>query len=181
MRFSPDLFPTPVFLHDVPGSDKNELLYTLVQNLRAEDPKGVTKSNRDGGWHSADTVDIRVLPEMVDIQKVILDAARLVLDGTSYDGLGLVLISAWFIVSPVGASNIRHSHPRSFLSGVYYVKVPSGSSPIVFHPEAQSSTVSFEAKENRLLIFPGWLEHSVAPNSAAEERVVLSFNLGAPC
>jgi hypothetical protein len=36
--------------------------------------------------------------------------------------------------------------------------------------------VKYQVEESRLIIFPGWLEHSVPAHQANGERVVMSFN-----
>lgn len=186
-----NIFPTPVFQHDVLGfSEQNEKLFQYAKSLQAEDPQGIIKSNR-GGWHSI--ADVRDVPEVADIKKVIMDATKIVLDGMGFEGLALGLSAVWFIISPAGGANVRHNHPRSFLSGVYYVRAPEGSSPIRFHdprpvraysmPNGNfkptpytADSIMYEAKESRLLIFPGWLEHSVEAHEAVGERIALSFN-----
>jgi uncharacterized protein (TIGR02466 family) len=190
-------FPTPIFQLEVPGfAALNENLLGLVKQLQAEDPTGVRRSNY-GGWHSADKVDIRELPEFADLKKIILDEAALVCSGMGFEGLGLVLSKPWFVISPAGAMNARHCHPRSFLSGAYYIKVPPGSSPLCFHDprpvklHATPSSPGFkitpytaeslncQVREGLLVLFPAWLDHSVPPHQAEGERVVLSFNLAA--
>jgi uncharacterized protein (TIGR02466 family) len=190
-------FPTPIFQHEVPGfAELNERLMSLVTRLQAEDPSGIKRSNY-GGWHSAERVDIRELPEFAELRKVIVDEAAFVTSGMGFGGLGLVLSKPWFVVSPAGAMNARHCHPRSFLSGAYYVKVPPGSSPLCFHdprpvklhatPASPSFTITpytteslnCQVRDGLLVLFPGWLDHSVPPHQAEGERVVMSFNLAA--
>jgi uncharacterized protein (TIGR02466 family) len=190
-------FPTPIFQHDVPGFQVlNEKLYGLAKRLQAQDPNGVRRSNY-GGWHSAEQVDIRDLPEFKELKQVIMDEAAVVSAGMGFEGLGLVLSKPWFVVSPAGAMNARHCHPRSFLSGAYYVKVPPGSSPLCFHdprpvklhatpasPQFKvtpytTESLNCQIHEGLLVLFPAWLDHSVPPHQAEGERVVLSFNLAA--
>lgn len=193
-----NLFPTPVFTHDLLGwGEKNEALHRHALTLREKDPTGVLKSNI-GGWHSSDRIDLSGTPELREFQQVLLDAVRIVVDGMGYQGISIGLTGAWFTLSPAGASNMRHCHPRAFLSGVYYVKAPVGSSPLLCHDPRTVKTFSappstgskltpytadsavFPVEESRLIIFPGWLEHSVAANQSTGDRVVLSFNFGLP-
>lgn len=187
-------FPTPIFQNEVPGfAALNDKLLGLVARLRTEDPAGVRKSNV-GGWHSADKVDVRAMDELADLKKVIMETATYVVAGMGFEGLGMMLNEAWFVVSPAGAMNARHCHPRAFMSGAYYVKVPPGSSPLCFHDPrpvkfyATPASANFKVtpyttemltctvREGLLVLFPGWLDHSVPPHQAEGERVVLSFN-----
>jgi uncharacterized protein (TIGR02466 family) len=187
-------FPTPIFQHELEGfKEQNEKLDALVKRLQAEDPNGVKRSNL-GGWHSSYEPDIRLLPEFADVKKAIMEMAMFVVGGMGFEGLGMTMSEVWFTVSPAGAMNVRHCHPRSFLSGAYYVRVPSGSSPICFHdprpvklhatpasPKFKvtpytSEMVTCHVREGLLVLFPGWLDHSVPPHHGEGERVVLSFN-----
>jgi uncharacterized protein (TIGR02466 family) len=86
-----------------------------------------------------------------------------------------------------------HSHPNNFLSGVYYVQVPSGAGTIHFHdPRPQTAIIRppvveltaynndltvVSVDEGTLLVFPAWLLHSVSINSAKERRISVSFNV----
>ncbi|HTQ07434.1 MAG TPA: TIGR02466 family protein [Polyangiaceae bacterium] len=190
-------FPTPIFQHEVPGFEAiNEKLYGLVKRLQAEDPAGVRRSNY-GGWHSSDKFDLRDRAEFADLKKIIMAEATVVTSGMGFEGLGMVLSQPWFVVSPAGGMNARHCHPRSFLSGAYYVKVPPGSSPLCFHdprpvklyatPSSPNfkitpyttETLNCTIREGLLVLFPAWLDHSVPPHQAEGERVVLSFNFAA--
>lgn len=187
-------FATPIFQDDIPDfAEQNEKLCALVKRLQEEHPEGAQRSNQ-GGWHSSEKVDVRELPQVADLKKVLMDAAKTVATGLGFEGRSMFLASAWFVVSPSGAANVRHVHPQSFLSGAYYIKAPAGSSPICFHdprlakvyatpistsPQGTpygAEAVKYYVEESRLIIFPGWLEHSVAAHRAEGERIVLSFN-----
>ena len=112
--------------------------------------------------------------------------------------LGDVYISTWVNINGRGAYNRRHTHADgiNLLSGVYYVTVPENSGNIVFFdPRAvmvhsfadmryyglNGSTGSHEYKikpeEDKLLLFPCWLEHHVEANNTNEDRISISFNL----
>lgn len=112
-------------------------------------------------------------------------------------------VGYWYNVNPKYSSNREHSHPRSFLSGVYYVKVPADSGKIIFlrsstehdrldfvHQEITTHNLTidnnrinsehwFAPKEGMLLFFPGHLSHYVrqnCTNDIDDRRISLSFN-----
>ncbi len=109
--------------------------------------------------------------------------------------LGDVYISTWVNINNRGAYNRRHTHADgiNLLSGVYYVTVPENSGNIVFHDPRPIRLQSFadmryygqdklhnykiKAEEDKLLLFPCWLEHEVEPNNTDEDRISISFNL----
>lgn len=113
------------------------------------------------------------------------------------------IFSYWYNVNRRFNYNTVHTHPNSFISGVYYTKVPSNSGMILFdraqseidrlqfqqdHILSINSTPDnnrintehwFTPKEGMLILFPGHLAHSVNQNLTHENddaRVSLSFN-----
>jgi uncharacterized protein (TIGR02466 family) len=90
----------------------------------------------------------------------------------------------------------QHSHPNSFMSGVYYIKTIENDK-IAFHdsnsPVKKVMKPSFNPKDANewnsdvwhvpvfddvLIIFPAWFEHSVPPNDKnTSERISLAFNV----
>ena len=100
----------------------------------------------------------------------------------------------WAVVNGPGSSNRLHNHPFNYLSGVFYLQVPKDSGSLIFHdPRPQSEVLSppkkqgenlhtahrvtWEPKQNDLLVFPSWLQHEVEINNSQEERIVISFNI----
>lgn len=89
-------------------------------------------------------------------------------------------------------SHGRHAHAGAILSGVFYLNVPEGSSPIQFYdPRSHrdilslpvnrdtpfsENGVSFLPRKGELMIWESWLHHEVVPNNC-KDRVTLVFNL----
>jgi uncharacterized protein (TIGR02466 family) len=86
-----------------------------------------------------------------------------------------------------------HNHPHSILSGVIYLKTSPNISPITFQeprtikffnnliplePQNQinSTSITYYPKDNDILIWESWLNHSVSSNKG-EYRKTLVFNL----
>jgi len=100
----------------------------------------------------------------------------------------------WININPRGSSNSRHHHnPFSgkALSGVFYVQATDDSGDIVFYDprgiiknapdmkyfNGESTDLRFSPRNNSLIIFPAWLEHSVEENISAADRISISFNI----
>ena len=84
-----------------------------------------------------------------------------------------------------------HNHAPHLFSGVYYARVPTGSSDIKFrHPawnlymphveqnKYNSDTCNFKLYERVMIIFPSTLLHCVPSGENTEPRISLSFNYG---
>lgn len=109
----------------------------------------------------------------------------------SADKLKYKTTEMWINITNPKGYNIEHNHPNSFMSGVFYLKVPSNSGNIVFRdprpiPDWNGDSSLFYAlncnsfiipKENMLLLFPSWLYHRVETNNSDERRISISFNI----
>jgi uncharacterized protein (TIGR02466 family) len=107
---------------------------------------------------------------------------------------------AWYNINRLGDHHAPHTHPRSYLSGTYYVRMPSA--PVqVDDPRARPGCISFYDPRNganmitvgsepdarpahtmlpaagTLLMWPSPLQHQVHPNLSEEQRITISYNL----
>lgn len=111
--------------------------------------------------------------------------------------------SYWYNVNKKYNYNTTHPHPNSYISGVYYLKVPANSGNIIFERSRDESDRMhfitsrivangnhtnnnrintehwFYPSEGLLVMFPGHLLHSVDQNLTDDDddtRISLSFN-----
>lgn len=198
-------FPTQVFsyqLKDDMAQATNRHLLDAIYGERTRDSDGIQRSNFRalGGWHSHNNLHKEeTYKPLVDL----IGAACASIDEKNgyHKGYRMKIGTMWSIVNPPGSSNRAHIHPGCLWSGVYYVQTPENGGNIEFidprtqnlvnpprfqankkRPRSCWSKVNFTPKAGKLLIFPSWLYHSVAPNlstekGAAGERVIISFNL----
>lgn len=105
----------------------------------------------------------------------------------------LCISSLWVNINSKYSYHELHNHPESFLSGVYYLQIPSNSGGIILHdPREQlrfgepklahknsfnAKVVKWEPVAGKIFMFPGWLYHSVEQNHSDEDRVSVAFNL----
>ncbi|GLQ36162.1 hypothetical protein GCM10007939_24460 [Amylibacter marinus] len=198
-------FPTQIFAFQLPDAvekEANRLILEAIYAERDRDTKGIQRSNFKalGGWHSHNNLHrekvYKPLVRLIDSCSRSLSAQN-----NFHADYSLKIGSMWSIINPPGSSNRAHIHPGCQWSGVYYVQTPKNSGNIDFtDPRTQNlmtppryaantkrrqecwSKVNFTPKGGKLLIFPSWLYHSVAPNLATEkgpagDRVIISFNL----
>ena len=110
-------------------------------------------------------------------------------------------LQAWPNVNRFGDYHNLHNHPHSWLSGTYYVQIPTdtgeheGRSDLnpgaisFFDPRAQANMLAVKGDgqveaEHRvmpepgmLLIWPAFVHHLVHPNLSKEKRISVSFNV----
>ena len=101
------------------------------------------------------------------------------------------VIRAWGTVLGDGGYQVPHMHPVSWLSGVYYVRVPAdmartdphagwiefGAPPEDFVTASDPELHAVEPKEGRLLLFPSWFWHRTWPFEAHSARISIAFDL----
>lgn len=116
-----------------------------------------------------------------DLQKI-LDAAvaLMVKEGLVNKGVkfGVPKGEFWAHIHEKNMSTNTHHHGHAPLSVVYWLSVPEGSGSLRFHlkPEFLDTPI-IDPQENSLIVFPGWVEHSVGRNYSDERRISISMNL----
>lgn len=109
----------------------------------------------------------------------------------------LGMTDCWVNIMPPGAQHTVHLHPRSVISGTFYVSVARDSSAIQFEDPrlglfmnspalksaaktVQSRFVSLQPQAGDVVLFESWLKHGVPVNKSKSKtpRVSISFNYG---
>jgi len=182
------LFSTPVWVSNI--NIDNSVLLSYCLHLK-ETSDGVNISNM-GGWQSEKLIpspdNQRALaPLIAEIQKLLETI------GQDYNfKKPLRVIDIWININEKDNFNIHHNHPGAILSGVYYIK-SNESGPLEFirssaeryfwqtftnaseHKETWAGE-QFSPKENKIILFPAWVEHAVSPCDS--QRISLAFNAG---
>ena len=180
-------FPTIIYAKDF-ELDLNQMAQNIIQ--WSKEDKGVQKTNVNG-WHSETNMHekLEYKPLVDELFKMVNEVFNEEwLDGQAKLG------NMWANINPPGGYNRPHIHPNSLFSGVYYVKAPINSGQLVCtdpRPGIQTCMpnrkkgeppkylwrdIHLQPKENRAVIFPSWLWHSVQPNQSNDIRISLSFN-----
>lgn len=196
-------FPTLVYRATIENPENlNKDLVQAIYKDRLEDQEGITRSNIRalGGWHSK--INLHKEPEYEPLVTYVDNVSAKMCDELGYSGKHRLNIgSMWSIINPPGSANVAHIHPGCQWSGVYYVHAPENAGKIAFtdprtenlmnqpkyipkktRPQQCWTKVNIKPEAGKMLIFPSWLYHSVAPNLSQEEgekadRVIISFNL----
>jgi len=109
------------------------------------------------------------------------------------------VLQGWALATSGNGHEPRHIHPKSWITAVYYLRVPAmkrnGTQPppgsIVFGPwpgeiyprAARLPGWHIEPREGMLLIFPSFLAHSTIPSGTDELRLTVTLDVmraGAP-
>lgn len=199
-----NLFATKLYRAQLAGRGSRRLLQDLAATCRtfaAEDKAGQAWAKEHGyaGYTSYASLDDLVMRASVfaDLVDVIDGHVRQFARALDLDleGRALELDSLWINVLSSGGTHGSHLHPRSILSGTFYVEVPAGASALKLEdprlglmmaapqrkPTARMENrtfVTIEPKAGTLLLWESWLRHEVSANRARTPRISISFNYG---
>ena len=180
-------FPTILYAKDF-QLDLNQMTQNIIK--WSKEDKGITKTIVDG-WHSETNMHTKI-----EYKPLVDELFKMVYEVFNEEWLdGRVKIgNMWANINPPGGYNQPHVHPNSLFSGVYYVKTPPNSGQLVCSdprpgiqtcmpnrkkgepPKHLWRDLHLQPKENRAIVFPAWLWHSVQPNKSNENRISVSFN-----
>ncbi|RMD62287.1 MAG: hypothetical protein D6826_07780 [Alphaproteobacteria bacterium] len=186
-------FPSYVWVHDLKPEDSTAINTVILPKIAEIRSACETPAAKSGGriWQSHH--DLHHLPEFRRLVAFFRRAGASVLDFLKVDYSDFAITGCWANVHPPGTSHRPHIHPNNFLSGVYYAQAPHATDGLILHdprPQAHllsprvkklteptASEIRIDAHPGRLIVFPAWLEHSVAPTEAEGERISVSFNI----
>ena len=192
-------FATPIFYKDLPNSKElNNHLFKHIKAWKKRDEKGIVRSN-SLGWHSA--VDMHNRKEYNPLTKELFKMQQEIYEAEGYHkNTEPICDNMWANINYKYSHNKNHVHPGAQWSGVYYIKTPKNCGHIWFtdpcgqrhidlpimeekkqKPVHYWREVHYQPIEGRLIMFPAWLVHEVAPNMSNLKgergwRCSISFN-----
>ncbi|HEX7250363.1 MAG TPA: TIGR02466 family protein [Burkholderiales bacterium] len=188
------LWPTFLLSRRLPGFEKptaDLAAYIADQEGREKD---YTARYQEQGLFSIDRPSVRWLKEHIE------QTALGFLGHVGLRGNLSWTLMGWYNTNRLGDHHAPHTHPRSYLSGTYYVRVPAPPAGVE-DPRARPGCISFydprtganmvaagteyDARAAHtvlpsaglLMMWPSPVQHYVHPNLSEEHRVSISFNL----
>ena len=100
------------------------------------------------------------------------------------------ITQSWLNKSGKNGSHRIHSHPNSFVSGVFYIQLDDDMPQLNFYRQIPPAFLldsniitdfttdyfSLNAEKGTLVLFPSYLKHAVPENKSEKDRISLSFN-----
>jgi uncharacterized protein (TIGR02466 family) len=110
-------------------------------------------------------------------------------------------LQGWANVNRFGDYHDAHNHPRAYLSGTYYVAVPTAPAERQGRSDVRSGCISFydprgaanmtaikgdpyieaehtiQPRAGTILLWPAFLKHFVHPNLSQDLRISISYNV----
>jgi hypothetical protein len=164
------------------------LEYTSVQKYKVENNLISNKTSEISS--SVDLFNEHFL--LNDLKKTIIDCINVYTKEILSINYNFKFSSSWATRTKQTHLSTNHHHKNSFISGVYYPSsdnnsimfsdfyVDKRSSWEIEDPKTynlyNSSTWTFSFKENTLILFQSYLDHSILENKNKENRYSLAFN-----
>ncbi len=191
-----ELWPTVVLNRTLPGhEDANSELWRLIQDRERERPDMTTDYLQDN-FLTVEHPATSWLRECINIT---------VQDYFAHLGMNYSIhwtLQGWASVNRFGDYHDYHNHPHAYLSGTYYVQVPTDIEPsletrgdvrsgriTLYDPRSTVNMTAIKGdpyiepehtidpKPGTLLMWPAFINHFVHPNLCKTPRVSVSFNV----
>lgn len=153
--------------------------FNLGRSFTQEERKCIVNCVEDGngvealvGNAKSKSMSILELPDLSNIKAFCLDSVHKYANDND-----IYITESWLTFSMPGEWHHCHNHPKSLVSGVFYVNTIRSLHTIVF-PELGEET--HNVARGDLLLFPSSLFHYVPENPGNELRISLAFNTSKP-
>ena len=108
--------------------------------------------------------------------------AEAIADQMTEEHIATFNFDCWGAVYRKGDETVIHSHWGNLWSWCYYLEVPPDASPFRFEDiieQGKEEGAPFDVypKEDDILIFPSWLQHSVPKMESNSERIMVAGNI----
>lgn len=176
-----DLFPTPLYINHI-----DDPLINQQKNYLLNLPKILNQGNlrSESGY-------IFEYPLFAELKKTINEHIKeyvnIVYPNSNLD---VYITQSWVNYTEPNEYHHKHSHPNSFISGVYYINAIKNEDMIKFYKDFpfiyqinhnqpnnyNSGDVAIFIETGDLVLFPSNFTHNVPPTTSKETRISISFN-----
>ena len=176
-----DLFPTPLYISNIDAPLINQQKNYLL-NLPKIKNAGNLRS--ESGY----IFEYSLFAELKKtINKHIKEYINIVYPNSNLD---VYITQSWANYTEPNEYHHKHSHPNSFISGVFYVNAIKNEDMIKFYKDLpplfqinhnqpnnyNSGDVAILVETGDLVLFPSNFTHNVPPTTSKETRISISFN-----
>lgn len=189
------LWPTVFLQRSLPGHEAaNQVLAQTILELEAGQ-RNMTTDYLAGNLLTLENPAAQWLKDCIN--KTVIDYLR-------HAGMDYPInwqLQGWANVNRLGDYHDAHNHPHAYLSGTYYVAVPSGPPEIGSRKDLRPGRITFydprgavnmtaikrdpnieaehtvDPEAGMILLWPAFLNHFVHPNLSKEPRISISYNV----
>jgi len=176
-----DLFPTPLYINNIDAPLINQQKNYLLN---------LPKIQNTGNLRS-ESAYIFEYPLFAELKKTINEHIKEYINIVyPNSNLDVYITQSWANYTEPNQWHHKHSHPNSFISGVFYVNAIKNEDMIRFYKDLppiyqinhnqpnnyNSGDVAILIESGDLVLFPSNFQHNVPPTTSKETRISISFN-----
>ena len=109
-----------------------------------------------------------------DFMEVCRMATDLAYEHSPRQGIPFMPYDCWGAIYSKGNYTKTHDHWPQIWSWVYNVESCINCAPLIFNDSSHSTL----PKSGNMILFPGWIRHSVPEHQCDHDRIILAGNLG---
>lgn len=196
------LFPTFIYRGQLSRAVAQRLNREFTIEIRAlseidDVGRQWSQKNYPGGYssYSSHTQLHHTSPHFAELRDHLASHVKKFARALKWDLLGrkLQMTTCWANSMGQGTHHTLHTHPLCVLSGVYYVNLPKGSSPLKLEdpklpflmaspprlssaPQTMQNYFIVDPKPGEFVLFESWMRHEVPPHRGTQPRLSISFN-----
>ena len=128
----------------------------------------------------ADMTDWFMHEKYKEFKELAIFAEAIAKQMTEAGPVPMVTHECWGAVYRKGEYTKKHNHWGSLWSWCYYLEVPPDASPFRFEDiieQGEEAPFDVYPKEDDILIFPSWVQHSVPKSESNSERIMVAGNI----
>ena len=204
-RITP-LFPTTLLKRGLPDMvEHNSVLASMILALEKRQQNANLGTSTKGGFQTSEDLlsskhPQAANPSLLALKRHVGDVVQ------EYAGILIrqecartpqdvnFVLWGWGVILRQGNWQGHHVHPNANISGVYYIAAPAitledgrdDGKISFFDPRPRANMAQLSTQKTRhmeapvpgeIVVFPSWLEHSVAPFQGEGERICVAFNV----
>lgn len=188
-----NLFPSPIYIHHIQGTELEMVTQQIDQALAQSSDKSIKDQHRHSvttNYHQKQNwiIEQQLSGLIQNITEAVWQYQERI---GQREPMPLDMLESWYNIYSEGGYMSEHEHPSAVISGVYYHRAnPEHGGSLWFRNPNIAQRLnnwpamclseyledSVPAETGRLVLFPGWLTHSVG--TVSSEKISISFNLG---
>ncbi len=188
-------FATPIsVLRCAQAPSINDKLHAIIKTLSIDEPSDDRGRAHIGGWYSRGGFLAREEPEIATLRAFFKRSVEGYLAkavSKKFSQSAKLNFHTWVALTQPKEYQPPHIHPKSHISGVYYVKVPKAPKPqgalelmtpvgeqeLAFFSQVSPTSINVQPTAGDLVIFPSYIRHFTHPYFDGSDRSLVVFTV----
>ena len=159
----------PVVQKNYSNKDLQHRLAQTCRNIGDVQKSSTNVQASMTGWYMHETNS--------DFMEVCRMAMDLAYENSPRQGVPFMPYDCWGAIYSKGNYTKTHEHWPQIWSWVYNVECCEQCAPLIFNDAPQGAHYVYP-KSGNMILFPGWIRHSVPEHQCDHDRIILAGNLG---